>query len=710
MNVRNGKYAPKNLEKALDEFFGIYKGALTNLDSRTRASLAKNIGVIATGAKHNPCYTVFDKGEGQTPFRMPDTFLSLNKSNKLRIPFVQGKFNKGSTGTLLFCGNNNLQLIVSKRDTEIAKLEEGDPTADLWGFTIVRRAEPEEGAKNSSFKYLVPNGTVLSFKSDFLSVLPGSFPAAYSEPFESGSLVKLYEYKLKKSLRTIINFDLYYRLSLMLPNIALPITLYERRPTYKANSYEIILNGLSVRLEEDKRDNLEPGFPSSAKLTVMSEDMDLLKYVFRKEQISHYAPQEGVIFVINGQSHGFLPRLIFSRKSISLDYLQDSLLLLVDCTNLSTRTKEDLFMVSRDRLRDVEIKGEIEHTLEDILRTDPVLKALNHQRYQEEQGARIKDAQPVVSILSKVINQHPSLMKLLIEGKRIATTNELTPTGQKEEFKGKKFPTYFKLDKEYSLDNPKVCPRNKNFRLFFETDAENDYFDKNRGEDVGTFILKMGGKKVTQYSLNLWNGIATLTVQLPDFAEVNNIFMYEAIAEDRTQADPWINKFFVRVAPPIIIKPSNIEGKRTKPPGGDGDAREIPKQFDPPRLIPCRKTEENYRFRDDVHGALRVMNNPNGGYDFYINLDNPYLINEINVRKSRPAAILEDQFANGLAIISLALLNEYENNENRYQSDTVSVSDKIYHVTKAIAPFLIPMVLSLNNIELEKETSPKTQS
>ena len=54
--------------------------------------------------------------------------------------------------------------------------------------------------------------------------------------------------------------------------------------------------------------------------------------------------------------------------------------------------------------------------------------------------------------------------------------------------------------------------------------------------------------------------------------------------------------------------------------------------------------------------------------------------------------------------------HEYENNENRYQSDTVSVSDKIYHVTKAIAPFLIPMVLSLNNIELEKETSPKTQS
>ena len=39
-------------------------------------------------------------GEGQTPERMPDTFLSLTKSNKLRIPFVQGKFNMGGTGRL----------------------------------------------------------------------------------------------------------------------------------------------------------------------------------------------------------------------------------------------------------------------------------------------------------------------------------------------------------------------------------------------------------------------------------------------------------------------------------------------------------------------------------------------------------------------------------------------------------------------------------
>ena len=79
---------------------------------------------------------------------MPDTFLSLSKSNKLRIPFVQGKFNMGGTGVFQFSGRNNLQLIVSKRDPEIAKFEQ-DETKDCWGFTIVRREDPKEGRRSS---------------------------------------------------------------------------------------------------------------------------------------------------------------------------------------------------------------------------------------------------------------------------------------------------------------------------------------------------------------------------------------------------------------------------------------------------------------------------------------------------------------------------------------------------------------------------------
>ena len=47
-------------------------------------------------------YSVFDFGEGQTPRKMPSTFLSISEKNKIKIPFVQGQFNMGSTGVLRF--------------------------------------------------------------------------------------------------------------------------------------------------------------------------------------------------------------------------------------------------------------------------------------------------------------------------------------------------------------------------------------------------------------------------------------------------------------------------------------------------------------------------------------------------------------------------------------------------------------------------------
>jgi hypothetical protein len=68
-----------------------------------RRDVARGITLAATGVKGqegDPCLTIADQGEGQTPRKFPDTFLSLEKSNKLRIPFVQGKFNMGGTGVL----------------------------------------------------------------------------------------------------------------------------------------------------------------------------------------------------------------------------------------------------------------------------------------------------------------------------------------------------------------------------------------------------------------------------------------------------------------------------------------------------------------------------------------------------------------------------------------------------------------------------------
>ena len=75
--------------------FGVPDGNIAQLAPPERGRLAEMVQLIATGSKREPCYTIVDEGEGQRPLDFGATFCSLVRSNKLRIPFVQGKFNMG---------------------------------------------------------------------------------------------------------------------------------------------------------------------------------------------------------------------------------------------------------------------------------------------------------------------------------------------------------------------------------------------------------------------------------------------------------------------------------------------------------------------------------------------------------------------------------------------------------------------------------------
>ena len=92
--------APQSIREAVARYVeengsgeSIYGGQMRAWDNKTRLEVARGITLTATGAKGldgDPCLTITDQGEGQTPRKFPDTLLSLEKSNKLRIPSVQG--------------------------------------------------------------------------------------------------------------------------------------------------------------------------------------------------------------------------------------------------------------------------------------------------------------------------------------------------------------------------------------------------------------------------------------------------------------------------------------------------------------------------------------------------------------------------------------------------------------------------------------------
>ena len=186
INPEDLSQAPKSMKEAISKFFTDktddnydLNSDLSEWEERHLTEVSKKyINLFATGFGSRalggkPCINLYDAGEGQTPSEFPNTFFSISKSNKMKIFFVQGKFNMGGSGALTFCGDS-LQLIVSKRNKNVLdKIPSDDPRKDEWGFTVTRQHQSDD-ERVPMFYYLAPVktnqnselGDVLSFKSD----------------------------------------------------------------------------------------------------------------------------------------------------------------------------------------------------------------------------------------------------------------------------------------------------------------------------------------------------------------------------------------------------------------------------------------------------------------------------------------------------------------------------------------------------------------
>jgi hypothetical protein len=695
-----GENAPKNIADALIQFYKIPDGKLTNIPPRERSRLAEHIMLIATGAKTNPNYAIADSGEGQSPSKLHDTILSVRKSNKLKIPFVQGKFNMGGTGVLRFCGERNIQLIISKRDPEIAK-NDTDPMGNFWGFTIVRRDDPRHGARSSNYKYLAPSKQILFFESESLNILPGVYPNAYEKPMYWGTYIKFFEYKIGPGLKTNILFDLYNKLSLLMPQIALPTKLYERRKDYSGHSFETVLSGLSVRVDEDRTENIEENFPTSGTMTVSGQKMKYSIYVFKKGKHEKFTKDEGIVFAINGQTHGHISKSFFTRKSVGLSYLSDSILVILDCTEIDGRSREDLFMNSRDRLSNCILKTDIEKELEEVLKEHKGLRILKDKRRKEEIENKLNDQQAFTDVLQEILKKSPTLSRLFIQGHKLQNPFDLTEGAKTEIYNGKEFPSFFKLTRTYPTPSPKLAHLNSKFRVEYSTDVSNDFFD--RGKDPGSFKLWINGKESGDADINLWNGHGHLNVLLEGF-NVGDVIHFKSEIFDLSHAVPITEEFHVKVVEPLKKSKSPSSGER-KPPIADESGvggKKATSGFALPNIIEVTKDRRSGHSWSEQefneHSALKVKGSQIDGYDFFVNVDNIYLLSELKGAKDHEIQALNAKYKFGLVLIGIALLNDFNNGEHNDENNVVEVIRK---TSIAISSVIIPLIDSLGAIDIQ---------
>lgn len=660
-----GAKAPTSMAEAVQEFFKVRDGRLDNLVATQRTELAERIHLIAVGSKEAPCYLVVDKGEGQTPADFPMTFLSLGESNKTRIHFVQGKYNAGGTGVLQFCGKKNYQLIVSRRHPE-APSRPDDATRGLWGFTVVRRHRAAAGEKSSMYVYVAPGGQVPTFSADSIKVLAGeskkNSPAeAYSMGLTHGTCIKLYNYRWKK--KSLATAEARYELERLLHSPCLPFRVTETRP-YRANYYSTTVSGVAVAVASESGDEesqkLEPGFPAFGELNL--ESIGKLPYeiiLFKGEVKPKHVPH-GVFFTVNGQVHGQLPADYVTRH-LKYDYLSGTILVSVNCTSMERSVQEDFFMASRDRIRQNEVYDEILEKLKDDLVHHEGLRMANAQRRKQDLESALMDEKEPTSFFRDLLKSDPALASLLSGGDRLTTS---TGPGDPVPFIGKQFPSYFRIAKEPKTGLIKGCPVNRTCRVEFETDATNDYF--NRATCPGQITIDP--PNLCEHS-HLWNGVFSTRFRVPWNAQPGDVFEVTVTVQDvraETSERPFISRFKIKAEKEVEDVPSTSgpHGETHRKPQQNG--KHFGPTLAPPTPHEVRK--EAWKTRTpafDEYTAIQVCNDGEGGYDFFINMDNTYLLTELLRAKDADKPLVRFWFKYGLMLCAVGMiLDERRRGEN----------------------------------------------
>lgn len=666
-----------------------------------------------------------DAGEGQHPDDFPDTLCSTRSSNKDRIPFAQGRYNMGGTGALRFCGEHHLQFVLSRRSAS----DEG--AVGDWGFTVVRREDPAPGYKNTIYAYLAPigsqgnprQGDVLRFSRETMDIFPlsrsdGSPPISCARPSSHGTLVKLYDYLPKLSVRGVCATSeatsLMRRMEARLLNFALPVRLYDcRGVASRTAENSTIMYGLENRLrDQENASAMEHGFPRTATIGIDGSKVSLTIYAFglgtsgddvTRKSAMYCTHGDGLLWTLNAQVQGHKSRRFFARRSVGMDVLSDSLLVVVDCTTLAPRQRDDLFMASRDRIADNPLSRALVDEISHCLQKHPDLRALRDRRQAEisaAKSAKITDA--TREIVSGLLQDDPALSRFLFDGVDLVRP-KVRP--QLPDFIGQHHPTYFRHKHDPpSRHKTKQVAAGRRFSIEFETDAVDDYFT--READPGDWVLCVadsqpdGASPVQPASdrLTLSHGVATLSVN-PDDPSVGDKCRYTLLVEDSVHQNrraSFSNDFtinYVKRSPPSP-NPVPPAPKHTLP------EMLLVEEKDWARHSPVFTPQTAVRIYSTGNGS---DDSPAGRYTWHLNVDNAALVRQINKGKGKGTAHTPEEarafFHNAMLLIGLASLQMHERMHSPETHDDLdgtspedaSPQDFVEWVTASAATVLWPI-------------------
>lgn len=484
---KNDPNVPQTINAATKLFFNVDNGKWENIAPSERNRIAQDIQIILTEDRKTPNVAIYDNGEGQNPSNFENTFLSIARGNKNDVPFVQGKYNMGSTGSLVFCGDKHrYQMIISRRNSS---LEDSD---GLIGFTLVRRhiltPEEEPKYKLTWYEYLVINGEIPYIKEEQLDL------GLNKTPFICGSVVKLYSYQLTRP--SDATFELWRDLNPLLFESALPILIYENR-NYDGHSPTKLMLGNKTRLALDTNEHVE--FQKSFQINLFNSNIPIQVYLFNRETKNpEFIRGKSVVYTLNGQTQGAESKSFIS-QDLGFRNLREYMLVCIDCSQIGTTARQELFMASRDRLKQGRFYNELRQSVIDLLSNDTHLR----QKEQEYKGRVFRetgeDKDMVQSLFAK-LKGNQDIRKMFSGNngafsfftkkvKKAVPPEERKDEKKKETKKLKRYPTLLKIKgfEKSSEDFVRVIRKGGRGKIVLETDVENTFLS--RSDDAGSIEI-----------------------------------------------------------------------------------------------------------------------------------------------------------------------------------------------------------------------------
>lgn len=501
-----GSSAPKSMKEAAEKFLhlpdgklGKYEGEYGNIAEIFCTATGKEPGKITLN--------LVDLGEGQTPDNMKYTFLSLpigkGSPYKKGIPFVQGRYNQGSSGSYKF---SPYTLIITKRPPSLLTSEARaiiDPyphedsiekiyaRKNQWGWTIVKKFERQNDTERIWYGYLAPNGVVPGYNKDKLPLLPAkSIPTisdklsekdkkekirelrsnakelAYATEIDGGSFVKLFDFPLKKCLSNDVWSEGVREMrGKIFYETILPIKMTELRSwgtRIKGRGDSAYLTGLLSAILRENRPSkplIYENYPQDEKIYVDGVgNIKITKWVLEKTS-DNWLAGTSIVYVLNGQVH-YKEKSSFL-KHLKLYNLEGSLLVAVDVNGIPINIRDKIFRVDRTFLEETDEADLLKNAVEKAIKNDEEIRKINDSKLAELASEIEVDKESSQKIIKKLAKEVPGLAELL-KGSEIpmfaggVTLKKLKGEKYKNAKFGKKSPTFFQATKKFKIEGDEI--------------------------------------------------------------------------------------------------------------------------------------------------------------------------------------------------------------------------------------------------------------